>query len=362
MGQAEEIRLSASTSPHNVTVSPQKRQRGETLSDEVVKEELDFRLRLQSYKIDWHTKSKSISPWICARYGWICLEKDLLQCVSCKSYLPTYLPSLANFKEYNVRLKRIESGIISSHEQSCFWRSCPCSEQYCTPKVDDKAVVLQEMRNRCELLSRVSDDIRDTNVVGAEALNIKVEIDFLRQNFFPSLDEKLLLLAVTGWTDPNKFPPWSEVVTVTCHYCCREFGLLPFKLSIVTSDDTDCSETNDAASHGLSTHHKGKKDKVLNPAKQHYSWCPWLTKLCFPLPISSDKNDLDELQLYNDNLVEVLPEPRLFPRWQFALVLFVELTKPILKIEMEEQQELEEACRLLLNELATKVEKNLSSC
>ncbi len=41
----------------------------------------------------WFAKPGFLSPLVCARYGWINVERDILQCVTCKAHVSGHLPT-----------------------------------------------------------------------------------------------------------------------------------------------------------------------------------------------------------------------------------------------------------------------------
>lgn len=72
---------------------------------------------------NWFAKPLWLSPLVCARYGWINKEKDLLQCTSCKNYMTGQLPDSTD-PEISEEFHLFSSG---NHLSTCL----PCHSVYC---------------------------------------------------------------------------------------------------------------------------------------------------------------------------------------------------------------------------------------
>lgn len=81
----------------------------------------------QKYTVDTPLYPK-LSPYNVARYGWTCTGSNMLQCVSCGSYLAV----VCGEEEDEATVKIIQDkylGLITqNHSSRCLWKNKPCSE------------------------------------------------------------------------------------------------------------------------------------------------------------------------------------------------------------------------------------------
>lgn len=92
----------------------------------------DFLDRVSTYTYQKYTVDTSLypkmSPYNVARYGWKCTGSNMLQCVSCGSYLAV----VCGEEEDEATIKIVQDkylGLITqNHSSRCLWKNKPCSE------------------------------------------------------------------------------------------------------------------------------------------------------------------------------------------------------------------------------------------
>lgn len=122
----------------------------------------DLSSRLATYTWRRWLSNGTVSPLECCRYGWICVERDLLQCVGCKQYLgaSAHRPSaggatLAERRWHWDAVAKLKDAIVSAHDSTCNWRTNPTPETSFEPNVFDRDSVITELASRLDSLKPV---------------------------------------------------------------------------------------------------------------------------------------------------------------------------------------------------------------
>ncbi|XP_010778658.1 zinc finger C3HC-type protein 1 [Notothenia coriiceps] len=90
-----------------------------------------FFSRVESYScLKWAGKPRTLSPLICARYGWINVGCDMLKCSSCQAFLCATLQPTLDFEKYGSRIAEISRQLQSQHEKFCPWPDFPSPESF----------------------------------------------------------------------------------------------------------------------------------------------------------------------------------------------------------------------------------------
>lgn len=211
--------------------------------------------RVRSFRSSsWFAKPHWLSPVICARYGWINIDIDLLRCVGCQSMLVVRAPSSFDPAIYNACQKRLEDQLKqSAHHPCCTWPSCP------TPEVvilahgssSSQAAVMEDFINKALLLYSVGTYLP---VVDRSALNItesdiaalcdlvKSSPKFPHDNEIPGAVESAVLLSLVGWnlSDGDTDKALAGCTSVQCSLCMRQPGLWNY-INISSDRDQECS-------------------------------------------------------------------------------------------------------------------------
>jgi len=197
------------------------------LDDQRLDEQLEERLSTYNYLV-WNAKP-DLSARRCAEQGWVVVEKDLLQCVGCKEYLGTQLPSPVLVRPYASCVRAVTRALVHSHEKTCKWRfPVPLAAE------SSQQAALDGIRRRLFTLQGMKSVLDNVNLVSAEQLNISND----QWKLIDDENEKLAVLAICGWQYRN-----DDVLH--CSFCQRNLGVWLF-----------CAE-----------------EKALDPLRQHHSWC-----------------------------------------------------------------------------------------
>ncbi|KAH0501467.1 Nuclear-interacting partner of ALK [Microtus ochrogaster] len=97
-------------------------------------------------------KPPELSPLICARYGWVTVECDMLKCSSCQAFLCASLQPAFDFSRYKERCAELRKSLCSAHEKFCFWPDSPCPDRFGMLPLGEPAVLVSEFLDRFQSL------------------------------------------------------------------------------------------------------------------------------------------------------------------------------------------------------------------
>ncbi|KAK8757908.1 hypothetical protein V5799_004458 [Amblyomma americanum] len=139
-------------------MSTQKRPSGmESLSFEITpyrKEYEDYKARIETFldeygsQSQWTCKPPELSPPVCARFGWKCVEEDIICCISCKAHLDCQLSNNLGHKLYKECTEKLISSLMDAHKSCCPWRTLPCPESYAVMQPMMPHEALDQLRER----------------------------------------------------------------------------------------------------------------------------------------------------------------------------------------------------------------------
>jgi hypothetical protein len=238
-----------------------------------------FLQRLETFRhvTRWHVPStESINAAIWAKRGWVCVDTDTVACGSCKERLHVDLnvtSALPDSKDqdagesgtenaeteakqeeddfimvsdlYDSLVKKYREMIVTSHAESCLWRSrgCDASIQRIEGLLNTNSA-LSGLRNRHDTLMTCPDELPAVELSDTVSFADAVgEIEEFKSNTGGKPDVNALKLAACGWDRRS-----DDVIE--CHHCYRSLGLWLYR-----------GETPAI----------GKLDAVEN----HLEYCPW---------------------------------------------------------------------------------------
>ena len=242
-----------------------------------------FIKRVHSFKSSsWFAKPCWLSPIVCARYGWINIDIDLLHCVGCQSVLVVRTPSSFDPAIYDACQKRLEDQLKQdAHHPCCTWPSCPTPEVVILAHSGSSswAAVVEDFINKAVLLYSIG---RDLPAVEYASLNVS-ESDFTdlcslvtnspkfpHDTEIPGALQSAVLLALTGWDLSSSRKAFPGCTSLQCCLCMRQPGLWNY---ISIADGTDREAGVEACSHGesLSDHaiNIGNESRESETAANH---------------------------------------------------------------------------------------------
>ncbi|CAI9722161.1 nuclear-interacting partner of ALK [Octopus vulgaris] len=248
--------------------------------------------RVGSYTVrTWFAKPLSLSPMICARYGWQNTDVDMLHCVCCRAALCAKLPASSKQESYKEFCKKLKKSLVTSHEPLCPWSSNPSPEYYSMINCHNKDKVIQGFSNRINKLVKLTEE-RLPNI-NMDKCNEEVllpnfwnklceifEAKFIESDLKPNFN-KLLPLAVCGWSTSQN----NDVII--CKYCQRHIALWNY-VRVASSPNlnghvfTKAPETPHTRKRKKSNNTVNEKriklsiKDSLDPVSEHRNWCPWV--------------------------------------------------------------------------------------
>lgn len=218
----------------------------------------DFQKRIKTYILDqkWVRKPFSLSPPVCARFGWECCGPNKLRCVSCSAILCTSLPEMENSKSYDKCTEDVLKSLKTSHRKHCPWPLAPCPESFFKMFPIRKEAAFEDLVSRLEsllpiekCLPQVKDSVARSLALSEDNFKTLCELSHIPNSPF---SRSSILLAATGW---RRMPDAGKKKYITCVNCERTVGVW-FYLPVQPEVTENCipkqkEETNEllSASH-----------------------------------------------------------------------------------------------------------------
>ncbi|XP_045144862.1 nuclear-interacting partner of ALK [Echinops telfairi] len=108
-----------------------------------------FFSRVETFSsLKWAGKPLELSPLVCAKYGWVTVECDMLKCSSCQAFLCASLQLAFDFNRYKERCAELKKALCTAHEKFCFWPDSPSPDRFGMLPLDEPDVLLCEVVDR----------------------------------------------------------------------------------------------------------------------------------------------------------------------------------------------------------------------
>ncbi|KAM5255220.1 zinc finger C3HC-type protein 1 isoform 2-T2 [Ctenodactylus gundi] len=112
-----------------------------------------FFSRVETFSsLKWAGKPLELSPLVCAKYGWVTVECDMLKCSSCQAFLCASLQPAFDFDRYTERCAELKKSLCTAHEKFCFWPDSPSPDRFGMLPLDEPAVLISEFLDRFQSL------------------------------------------------------------------------------------------------------------------------------------------------------------------------------------------------------------------
>ncbi|XP_069317643.1 zinc finger C3HC-type protein 1 isoform X2 [Eulemur rufifrons] len=112
-----------------------------------------FFSRVETFSsLKWAGKPPELSPLVCAKYGWVTVECDMLKCSSCQAFLCATLQPAFDFDRYKERCAELKKALCTAHEKFCFWPDSPSPDRFGMLPLDEHAIVVSEFLDRFQSL------------------------------------------------------------------------------------------------------------------------------------------------------------------------------------------------------------------
>ncbi|XP_049892493.1 nuclear-interacting partner of ALK [Epinephelus moara] len=215
-----------------------------------------FFSRVESYScLKWAGKPRTLSPLMCARYGWINVGCDMLKCSSCQAFLCASLQPTLDFEKYGTRIAEISRQLQTQHEKFCPWPDFPCPERYwLVPACEPSALLaafLERFQRTCLLAQQLPamkpEQLKSmslTEDVISVILQL-IEDEQKRKGDSPcsqplAVQVAACIVSLCGWAASPALHAMNLPI-LTCSYCMRKVGLWNFHQMEGTSGDGDVS-------------------------------------------------------------------------------------------------------------------------
>lgn len=241
-----------------------------------------FFSRVTSYScLKWAGKPRSLSPLICARYGWINISCDMLKCSSCQAFLCATLQPTLDFEKYESRIAEISRQLQTQHEKFCPWPDFPCPERIWVVPACEPSALLASFLHRFQSTCRLSQQLPALKTEQLKSMSLTEDVvsvilqlieEEQKRKGETSCSEPLAIqvaaciISLCGWAASPALDAMNLPI-LTCSYCMRKVGLWNFHQMEETGDGD--SFHNIASTPGQTTGtgatHEGQGDCPVSP-------------------------------------------------------------------------------------------------
>uniref|UniRef100_A0A8D2AUC9 Zinc finger C3HC-type containing 1 n=1 Tax=Sciurus vulgaris TaxID=55149 RepID=A0A8D2AUC9_SCIVU len=229
-----------------------------------------FFSRVETFSsLKWAGKPSELSPLVCAKYGWVTVECDMLKCSSCQAFLCASLQPAFDFDRYKERCAELKKSLCTAHEKFCFWPDSPSPDRFGMLPLDEPAVLISEFLDRFQNLCHLDLQLpslrpEDLKTMCLTEDKISLLLHLLEDELDHGTEERktpsklgsdiqvhitACVLAVCGWACSSALEPM-QLSLITCSQCMRKVGLWGFQQieSSMTDLDTSFGLTNSPVS------------------------------------------------------------------------------------------------------------------
>ncbi|EHB08642.1 Nuclear-interacting partner of ALK, partial [Heterocephalus glaber] len=219
-----------------------------------------FFSRVETFSISFLRKPPELSPLVCAKYGWVTVECDMLKCSSCQAFLCASLQPAFDFDRYKERCEELKKSLCTAHEKFCFWPDSPCPDRFGMLPLDEPAVLVSEFLDRFQSLCHLDLQLpslrpEDLKTMRLTEDKVSLLLNLLEEELDHQTDERkatsklgsdiqvhvtACILSVCGWACSSSLEPM-QLSLITCSQCMRKVGLWGFQQIESSMTDLDMS-------------------------------------------------------------------------------------------------------------------------
>uniref|UniRef100_A0A8C0PA36 Zinc finger C3HC-type containing 1 n=1 Tax=Canis lupus familiaris TaxID=9615 RepID=A0A8C0PA36_CANLF len=286
-----------------------------------------FFSRVETFSISFFVRSckpAELSPLVCAKYGWVTVECDMLKCSSCQAFLCASLQPAFDFDRYKDRCAELKKALCTAHEKFCFWPDSPSPDRFGMLPLDEPAVLVSEFLDRFQSLCHLDLQLpslrpEDLKTMCLTEDKISLLLHLLEDELDCRTEERkttsklgsdiqvhvtACVLSVCGWACSSSLEPM-QLSLITCSQCMRKVGLWGFQQIESSMTDLDASfgltsspipgpegrperfplvpesprrmmtRSQDATCSPGSEQDTSSRS-CFDPTSQHRDWCPWV--------------------------------------------------------------------------------------
>ncbi|KAM5255221.1 zinc finger C3HC-type protein 1 isoform 3-T3 [Ctenodactylus gundi] len=284
-----------------------------------------FFSRVETFSsLKWAGKPLELSPLVCAKYGWVTVECDMLKCSSCQAFLCASLQPAFDFDRYTERCAELKKSLCTAHEKFCFWPDSPSPDRFGMLPLDEPAVLISEFLDRFQSLCHLDLQLpflrpEDLKSMCFTEDRISVLLHLLEDELDHQTDERktssklgsdiqvhvtACILSACGWACSSSLESM-QLPLITCSQCMRKVGLWGFQQieSSMADLDSSCSLTSSPtpgaegrperfplvpesprrmmtrsqdATFSSGSEQDTSSRSFFDPTSQHRDWCPWV--------------------------------------------------------------------------------------
>uniref|UniRef100_A0A2R9CJD7 Zinc finger C3HC-type containing 1 n=1 Tax=Pan paniscus TaxID=9597 RepID=A0A2R9CJD7_PANPA len=309
-----------SATSQSVNGSPQAEQPSlESTSKEA------FFSRVETFSsLKWAGKPSELSPLVCAKYGWVTVECDMLKCSSCQAFLCASLQPAFDFDRYKQRCAELKKALCTAHEKFCFWPDSPSPDRFGMLPLDEPAILVSEFLDRFQSLCHLDLQLpslrpEDLKTMCLTEDKISLLLHLLEDELDHRTDERkttiklgsdiqvhvtACILSVCGWACSSSLESM-QLSLITCSQCMRKVGLWGFQQIESSMTDLDASfgltsspipglegrperlplvpesprrmmTRSQDATFSPGSEQDTSSRSFFDPTSQHRDWCPWV--------------------------------------------------------------------------------------
>ncbi|XP_032360883.1 zinc finger C3HC-type protein 1 [Etheostoma spectabile] len=239
-----------------------------------------FFSRVESYScLKWAGKPRTLSPLMCARYGWINVGCDMLKCSSCQAFLCASLQPTLDFEKYGSRIEEISRQLQTQHEKFCPWPDFPCPERFWQVPACEPSALLTAFLERFQSTCLIAQQLPAMKPEQLKSMSLTEDVigvilqlieDEQKRTGRSSCSEPLAvqvaacIVSLCGWAASPALHAMNLPI-LTCAYCMRKVGLWNFHQMEGNGGDEDASinaegPSAQATGPASATTHEGQGD------------------------------------------------------------------------------------------------------
>ncbi|XP_042367226.1 nuclear-interacting partner of ALK [Plectropomus leopardus] len=215
-----------------------------------------FFSRVESYScLKWAGKPRTLSPLMCARYGWINIGRDMLKCSSCQAFLCASLQPTLDFEKYGTRIAEISRQLQTQHEKFCPWPDFPCPERFWLVPASEPSTLLAAFLERFQRTCLLAQQLPAMKPEQLKSMSLTedvisvilqlIEDEQKRKGTSPcseplAVQVAACIVSLCGWAASPALHAINLPI-LTCSYCMRKVGLWNFHQMEGTGGDGDVS-------------------------------------------------------------------------------------------------------------------------
>ncbi|XP_071358666.1 zinc finger C3HC-type protein 1 [Trachinotus anak] len=215
-----------------------------------------FFSRVESYScLKWAGKPRTLSPLMCARYGWINVGCDMLKCSSCQAFLCASLQPTLDFEKYESRIAEISRQLQTQHEKFCTWPDFPCPERFWLVPACEPSTLLSAFLERFQSACLLAQQLPAMKPEQLKSMSLTedvisvilqlIEEEQKRKGGTPcseplAVQVAACIVSLCGWAASPALHAMNLPI-LTCSYCMRKVGLWNFHQMDGMGGDGDVS-------------------------------------------------------------------------------------------------------------------------